>query len=84
MKLTNLILHIVISCFLIELGDLFVRDTCRTSFLAAVLFAVHPVHTEAVSGIVGRADLLATLASILAIWTYFKAFIGGYLFVLNL
>ncbi|HEV8120961.1 MAG TPA: tetratricopeptide repeat protein [Candidatus Polarisedimenticolia bacterium] len=36
---------------------------------AGVLFAVHPVHTEAVAGIVGRAEILAagfTLAAILA------------------
>ncbi len=29
------------------------------STLAALLFATHPVHTESVSGIVGRGDLLA-------------------------
>lgn len=34
------------------------------AFFAAVLFAVHPVATEAVTNIVGRADLLAT-ASVL-------------------
>lgn len=28
---------------------------------AAALFAVHPVHTEAVAGVVGRADLMAML-----------------------
>jgi hypothetical protein len=32
------------------------------AFLAAALFAVHPVATEAVTNLVGRADLLATLA----------------------
>lgn len=78
MKLTNLILHVLISCFLLEFGDLFVKDQCRTSFIAAILFAVHPIHTEAVSGIVGRADLLATLTCMLAIWIYFKTFIGEY------
>lgn len=37
--------------------------------IAAVLFAVHPIHTEAVTNIVGRAELLAALgvvASLLA------------------
>ncbi|KAJ0179126.1 hypothetical protein K1T71_004838 [Dendrolimus kikuchii] len=29
--------------------------------LAALLFAVHPVHTEAVAGVVGRADVLACI-----------------------
>lgn len=76
MKLTNLILHILISCYVLEFGNLFIKDHCRTSFLAAMLFSVHPIHVEAVSGIVGRADLLATLISTLAIGIYFKAFIG--------
>ena len=26
--------------------------------MAAILFAVHPIHTEAVTGVVGRAELL--------------------------
>ncbi len=33
--------------------------TIKMSTLAALLFATHPVHTESVSGIVGRGDLLA-------------------------
>ena len=34
---------------------------------AASLFAVHPIHTDAVDGIVGRAELLATLFFMLAL-----------------
>ncbi|HTP49818.1 MAG TPA: tetratricopeptide repeat protein [Anaeromyxobacteraceae bacterium] len=37
------------------------------SLLAALLFAVHPVHVEAVAGMVGRAELLATLGALLAL-----------------
>ncbi|OAD60580.1 Transmembrane and TPR repeat-containing protein 4 [Eufriesea mexicana] len=33
----------------------------NTAFYATALFAVHPVHTEAVSSIVGRAELLCAL-----------------------
>lgn len=76
MKLTNFIIHLIISCLVLEFGDLFVRDNCRTSFLAAAIFSIHPVHTEAVAGIVSRADLLACLGFILAVWVYFRAFIG--------
>lgn len=39
-------------------------------FLSASLFAVHSIHVEAVSGIVGRADLLATLFFLLSIISY--------------
>lgn len=40
---------------------------------AAALFAVHPVHVEAVGGVVGQAELLCTLATILAVIVYIKA-----------
>ena len=35
---------------------------------AAFLFAAHPVHTEAVASVVGRAELLAALLALLAWW----------------
>jgi protein O-mannosyl-transferase len=38
--------------------------------LAALLFAVHPVHTEAVTGVVGRAELLASLFFLSALLQY--------------
>jgi len=41
--------------------------------LAAALFAVHPVNTEAVTNIVGRADLLATLSILFGGWCYLRA-----------
>ena len=37
------------------------------------VWAVHPVATEAVSNIVGRADLLAALGSLAALFAYIKA-----------
>lgn len=36
-------------------------------FMGAVLFAVHPVHTEAVAGVVGRAEVLCALWYVLAL-----------------
>lgn len=39
-------------------------------FAAALLFAAHPVHTEAVSGIVGRAELLSAAFVLLAFNTW--------------
>src|SRR3989441_12630315 len=35
---------------------------------AGLLFAVHPVHVEAVANIVGRAELMATLFATLAVY----------------
>ncbi|XP_045042617.1 protein O-mannosyl-transferase TMTC4 isoform X3 [Desmodus rotundus] len=48
--------------------------TPRSSLLAALLFAVHPVHTECVAGVVGRADLLGALFFLLSFLGYCKAF----------
>src|SRR6201982_2779737 len=39
------------------------------AFVAALLFAVHPVHTEAVASIVGRSELLAA-GFLLAAWLF--------------
>lgn len=38
--------------------------------LSGILFACHPIHTEAVAGIVGRADVLACLFFLLALLCY--------------
>ncbi len=42
------------------------------AFWAAALFAVHPVHVEAVAGVVGQSELLCTLMSISAVALYIK------------
>ena len=38
-----------------------------TGLLAGILFAVHPVHVEAVAGIAGRADVLCTVLFLLCL-----------------
>ena len=43
------------------------------SWLASLAFALHPVHTEAVAGVVGHAELLSASLSILALLCYFSA-----------
>jgi hypothetical protein len=43
---------------------------------AALLFAAHPVHTEAVAGIVGHAELLCASLSLPALLMYFRAVDG--------
>ena len=43
-----------------------------TAFASTLLFAVHPVHVEAVSGVVGRADILAAITFFLAFLSYNK------------
>ncbi|KOB72076.1 Transmembrane and TPR repeat-containing protein 4, partial [Operophtera brumata] len=43
------------------------------AYLSTLLFCVHPVHVESVSGIVGRADVLAAVLFFLAFLMYHKA-----------
>ena len=50
----------------------FTRLCCR----AALLFALHPVHTEAVTGVVGRAELLSAIMCLLALLLYMSAVDG--------
>jgi protein O-mannosyl-transferase len=60
--LLNLLLHAGVTWLLyILLRELLVaRPEGKTvAFAAALLFAVHPIHTEAVAWVVGRAELLA-------------------------
>lgn len=37
-------------------------------WIAGAVFAVHPVHVEAVANVIGRADLATTVCSLLAVW----------------
>ena len=41
--------------------------------LAALLFAAHPIHTEAVAGVVGHAELLSAALALLALMAYMSA-----------
>ena len=40
------------------------------SLVSTFFFAIHPIHTEAVTGVVGRAELLSSIFFILAILSY--------------
>jgi hypothetical protein len=50
--------------------DPVVKDGRVWALLASLLFAVHPVHCEVVSGLVGRADLLCSVFVLLAVSRY--------------
>ena len=66
--LINILLH-GLACWLLFLV---VGGLCgtRPGLVAALVFATHPVHSEAVNAIVGRADLLAGLFFLLAWYTH--------------
>uniref|UniRef100_A0A667HXU4 dolichyl-phosphate-mannose--protein mannosyltransferase n=1 Tax=Lynx canadensis TaxID=61383 RepID=A0A667HXU4_LYNCA len=66
----NVILHCLVTLVLMYTCDKAVFRNRRLAFATALLFAVHPIHTEAVAGIVGRADVLACLLFLLAFLSY--------------
>jgi len=70
--LVNLLLHAGVTVLLLlVLREVLTRLAAGelVSFAAAVLFAVHPIHTEAVSSVVGRSELLAA-GFLLAAWFF--------------
>ncbi|XP_017654723.1 protein O-mannosyl-transferase TMTC1 isoform X2 [Nannospalax galili] len=66
----NVILHCLVTLVLMYTCHKTVFKSRGLAFVTALLFAVHPVHTEAVAGIVGRADVLACLLFLLAFLSY--------------
>jgi len=70
--LTNLFLHAgVVIAFFLFLRRLYGRLDVAAA--AAALFAVHPVHTESVTFISGRVDVLAALFGVVSLLAYTEA-----------
>lgn len=65
--LVNVLLHGVISALLYILLRSWGLSVGR-SWLAAALFAVHPIHTEVINEVVGRAELLVALFVLAGLW----------------
>lgn len=69
--LTNIILHSIATILVF----LFLRQFFKTepSFLASALFAIHPIHTEAVTWISGRPYIVITIFTIITYLLYCQA-----------
>lgn len=68
--LFNLVLHAAVVLLLYRVLCKLFETQARgptLAFVAAALFAVHPIHTDAVSSVVGRSELLAA-GFVLAAW----------------
>lgn len=65
----NIILH-GLNCVLLYFFCLAILKNNSTSLFASLLFATHPVHTEAVASIVGRAELQAYFFFFLSLLFY--------------
>ena len=62
----NVLLHAIVSAVAAPFYARLLGDE-RAAELAALLFALHPVHTEAVASVVGRAELLSALLAVLSV-----------------
>src|SRR4029079_1331382 len=64
---TNVALHAATALVLfLFAGELL--GSAAAAFAAVSIFAVHPIHVEAVAGIVGRAEILVALFALAALW----------------
>ncbi len=69
--LTNILLYAIVAVALFRLALLLMP--LPAAFVAAALFAVHPLHTEVVANVVGQAELWVALLVIVAVYRYVRA-----------
>lgn len=78
----NVVLHSIVSalffhtCIRILDGNV-ASKTKSLPLLCGMLFALHPIHTEAVANVVGRAEILCALFYLLALLSYINCFPDG-------
>ncbi len=76
--LTNLLIHLANAYLVYRLAQEFVQQQWQLAklhhvpLLVALLFAVHPIHTEAVSYISGRSAALMTLCYLAGLLSYIR------------
>ena len=65
----NILIHILNA---ILIGRIFERISIPGAWLAALIFAIHPVHVESVAWITERKNVLSTLFYLLSLSTYLR------------
>lgn len=69
--LVNVLLHTLCTFLVVKLARTFFHKNFPV-FVCGFLFSLHPIHTEAVAGIVGRADIAACIFYIISFLSYVK------------
>lgn len=69
---TNVLLHVLSSILVVIASRQVLRFSVSDSYVAGALFGVHPVHTESLLYLVGRADILCTVFMLGALVVYKK------------
>ncbi len=72
----NVLVHAAVTVLTLALAKLVLRSSLGAA-VAAVLFAVHPIHTEAVTNVFGRAELLAALFVLICLLALARAIGDG-------
>jgi tetratricopeptide (TPR) repeat protein len=58
--LVNVLLHVAATILVFRVGSVLLGNRA-VAFTAGLLFALHPIHTEAVANVVGRAEILVAI-----------------------
>ncbi|OQS06980.1 hypothetical protein THRCLA_00998 [Thraustotheca clavata] len=68
----NVVLHVMCSELVVLCGHRVLKryNMSHAPVLAGLLFAIHPIHCDSVASVVGRADVLCTLLSLVAYLVY--------------
>ena len=69
---TNIVLHVCVALSIYWLINMIFQES-RLALLTGLFFVAHPIHTEAVTYIAGRADSLAVLFMLLCFIFYIKS-----------
>ncbi len=69
--LTNILLHVLVTLMVFGWATEWTQSA-RVGWLSAAVFAVHPIHSEAVAWISGRADLWVALFVLTALLSAFR------------
>uniref|UniRef100_T1J4S4 dolichyl-phosphate-mannose--protein mannosyltransferase n=1 Tax=Strigamia maritima TaxID=126957 RepID=T1J4S4_STRMM len=69
----NVGLHAAVTALFTYIELAIIQWDFETALYGGLLFATHPIHTEAVAGIVGRADVLTGLLLLLSFLSYTRA-----------
>ena len=80
---TNIFLYALLVLLVFRVTSLFIRGGHKgqwflaVPFVCTLLFALHPVHTEAVANIKGRDEILALMSSLLTVYAVFRFYYRG-------
>ncbi|CAL8104977.1 unnamed protein product [Orchesella dallaii] len=70
---TNVLIHGLVSLLSLYLCHSVLKMRLASSLIASAMFALHPIHSEAIAGITGRSDALACLLMLISFLLYHKS-----------